>query len=72
MNIHRVLLNSTVGGNGVCIDISWEYCSGDIAITNMAIYYIIDSVLGKNVADIIDSGSYLLLLQTAIDEIKKI
>lgn len=38
----------------------------------MSVYYIIESVLGKNVADTVDSASYLLLLQTAIDEIKYI
>lgn len=73
MNIHRVLLQSTASHeDGACIDIKWNYQGKDLVITNMAIYYIIESVLGENVADNIDSVSYLFLLQTAIDEIKKI
>ena len=72
MNIHRVLLQSTAQEDGVCIDIKWNYQGEDLIITNMSIYYIIESILGENVADTVDSASYLLLLQTAIDEIKYI
>lgn len=72
MNIHRVLLQSTTEEGGACIDVKWDYQGGDIVITNMAIHYIIESVLGENIAGNIDSGSYLIFLQTAINEIKNI
>tara|TARA_R110002074_G_scaffold100665_1_gene217399 strand:+ start:170 stop:406 length:237 start_codon:yes stop_codon:yes gene_type:complete len=72
MNKHRMLLTTPeLPEEGACVDITWHLKKGYIVVEKMDIYFIINYMFGNNVTNNIDSVSYTMLLQAAVNELRE-